>query len=130
MFRDFLSYDLQQIFDINRIIFDVVSLREQEALYVDISDVKQSPQQGQVYFRIRGVLATINDKNRIREGYMIDRLVQSTYKHKARFFFGSVEHSATFADYNDSFIKSYLPFSYRLLLDYNPALGKISKMEI
>lgn len=126
MFREQLTDDCLAIFDLKKVVFDDIGEdKEQDVLYINISDVKQNFGAGYAFFRVRGTIGTIGLTDKNRYGYLFDRVKQfakgDSNNILDRFKFWPSERDIKFATMNSFYTKTEINFIYSIKLPYDPA---------
>lgn len=126
MFRDQLTNDCLAIFQLKKVVFDDIGEdKEQDVLYINITDVKEKFSEGYAFFRVTGTIGTIGLTDKNRYGYLMDRLKQFAKRDNDnildRFRFWRAERDIKFATMNSFYTKTELGFMYSLKLEYDPA---------
>lgn len=131
MFRAKFEEYLKAIFEVEKIVYDDVNNGdEKDVLYVQITNLKDIPSYGKMYFRVVGTLGINAESINYKYGYLKQRCQLAPRKYTKHFTFGSVEQNINFTIYNDYFVKPKLDFVFRINLDYNPAVGEIKEEKV
>lgn len=125
MFREQLTNDCLAIFDLKKVVFDDIGEdKEQDVLYINIADVKESYGDGYAFFRVTGTIGTIGLTDKNRYGYLFDRVKQfakrDTNHILERFRFWPKEKDIKFATMNSFYTKTEVSFMYSIKLEYDP----------
>lgn len=126
MFRGQLINDCLAIFDLKKVVFDDIGEdKEQDVLYINVSDVKQKFNDGQAFFRVTGTIGTIGLTDKNKYGYLLDRVKQFSKRDTdnilERFRFWPREKDIKFATMNSFYTKTEVNFIYSIKLEYDPA---------
>lgn len=127
MFREQLTNDCLAIFDLKKVVFDDIGEdKEQDVLYINITDVKERFNDGYAFFRVRGTIGTIGLTDKNRYGYLFDRVKQFAKRDSdnilERFRFWAKEKDIKFATMNSFYTKTELDFMYSVKVAYDPAV--------
>lgn len=126
MFREQLTNDCLAIFDLKKVVFDDIGEdKEQDVLYINITDVKENFNDGYAFFRVTGTLGTIGLTDKNRYGYLFDRVKQFSKRDVDnildRFRFWPKEKDIKFATMNSFYTKTEIGFMYSVKVAYDPA---------
>lgn len=127
MFKKYLIDDCRRIFGYKKIIFGSVdSGKEQDALYIDIDNVKENPLPNIYSFVIDGKLGALGTKEGNPYGFLLGRLKQAAKKQDlrvavGRFLIYGKEEDIKFLNYEGYFTQTIIRFKWRISLQYDPA---------
>lgn len=136
MFEKQLVEDLKKIFEVEKVKFQSLNdAIEQDVLYCDIEEVRESAYFGSFHFFIKGRLG-INGQRETgnRYGYLIGRARQNSKMGKEilnRFNFWRPVQNVKYPDYSDFILQTEMRFTYSITVPYdkpNKAAGMILKI--
>lgn len=131
MFKKDIEKRLFDIFGLDRIIFDAFNLgKEQEALFVDIDNIKDYVQAGKMCFIVDGRIAICAISEKHKYGWVHGRIELADFKVKAPFIFGRDESQIKFSHNNNDYTKYEVPFTYMYSCEFNKIKDFIESAEI
>lgn len=127
MFENELKDKLKSIFLVSEVSFDQPSeVKEQDKLWVDISDMKQTVKDGKVEGRIIGKAYMYGQSSKLTLGFFIQRIIKADSSLTKDFFFENLDSNTK---YYQNLVERGFDFVYFFSGQYDPDIGTITRVE-
>jgi hypothetical protein len=127
VFEKALKDKLKEIFDLDKVTFDLPSSsKEQECLFVEVQSSKNTIKDGAQIAKVTGKITVFGSLDKMPYGYFSKKIHEAGSKAKDLFFYDFEENQGTFRNISER----SLSFVFFYDGQYDPNLGTINSIQI
>jgi hypothetical protein len=126
MFEATLKAQIERIFDLDKVTYDLPSeSQEQEAAFIQVDTARPTIKDGRQFAIVQGRIRVFANAAKLPYGYMAKKIKAAAYDDTKNFFFEVEQNLGTI----NNICERALAFTYFFNSQYDPALGTLTTLE-